>query len=562
MPNLSPFYPLPTRPSGVWDEPTTGRWLDNMRGRLMNAPVVDVTDKGAVPYATRAAALTGDDSTPAITAALATGNNVFIPRGYYKWTGNLTMSKVGQQLIGAGPTDATGTSASGTCLVKASGTSVCLTLTQTHNRVGGMMFDGNSLAGSQIYMNAAKNCVLDHVAFRGQGGTDYALRCASASCNFNEYRSIHFDDGNYGNLYIDDMLYSDFYHVTMGTPSGGGDGVYITGTSATASIRFFGLYLEGRMFVGGNSQSVHFYGLSSEGTAGNNIVLSGSNVQDIIINGMRLARTDAGSAAFLTATSCRNVAIKDFKIRDDASTAGHNIFEFDGVAGLWLGSGHIRSANNFDIAVFQTNRSDNVTCREITTQTGTGTWKFWCGELAVIECEGNKQFDATTPNALIIGGGGTITTTNLNVDDSQFLLGSKWRPHWVSQATIPTPADTYDAAFWEDTDDSSVTLVARLSGANHVAPFEPPATSSVASPAGGTLTLPGGSFIKVTGTNNITSVTASWVNRRVTLHFAGVLTFTDGSNLKLAGNFVTSADDTITIVCDGTDWFEVARSVN
>lgn len=69
-------------------------------------------------------------------------------------------------------------------------------------------------------------------------------------------------------------------------------------------------------------------------------------------------------------------------------------------------------------------------------------------------------------------------------------------------------------------------------------------------------------YFNITGTTTITSVTASWPGRQVTLKFAGILTFTDGSNLKLATNFVTTADDTITLVCDGTNWFEVARSVN
>ena len=41
-----------------------------------------------------------------------------------------------------------------------------------------------------------------------------------------------------------------------------------------------------------------------------------------------------------------------------------------------------------------------------------------------------------------------------------------------------------------------------------------------------------GDYFNITGTTNITSVTASWVGRRVTLKFAGILTFTDGSNLK------------------------------
>jgi hypothetical protein len=87
------------------------------------------------------------------------------------------------------------------------------------------------------------------------------------------------------------------------------------------------------------------------------------------------------------------------------------------------------------------------------------------------------------------------------------------------------------------------------------------ASSSVASAA--TITLPTAhDFVTVTGTTTITSVTASYAGRQVTLAFSGALTFTDGSNLKLAGNFVTTADDTISLVSDGTNWLELARSVN
>lgn len=78
------------------------------------------------------------------------------------------------------------------------------------------------------------------------------------------------------------------------------------------------------------------------------------------------------------------------------------------------------------------------------------------------------------------------------------------------------------------------------------------------------LTLPlGAEAFKISGTTNITSVVATgWIGRTVRLVFQDVLTFTDGSNLKLAGNLTTSADDSITLVCDGTNWFEVGRSVN
>lgn len=68
--------------------------------------------------------------------------------------------------------------------------------------------------------------------------------------------------------------------------------------------------------------------------------------------------------------------------------------------------------------------------------------------------------------------------------------------------------------------------------------------------------------VEVTGTTTITSVTAGWAGQVVTFVFRGILTFTNGSNLKLGSNFVTSADDTITLVCDGTNWYEVARKAN
>lgn len=74
---------------------------------------------------------------------------------------------------------------------------------------------------------------------------------------------------------------------------------------------------------------------------------------------------------------------------------------------------------------------------------------------------------------------------------------------------------------------------------------------------------PNGDVFLISGATNITSVTAQgWTGRVVRLIFQGALTFTDGLNLKLAGNLVTTADDTITLACDGTNFYELARSVN
>lgn len=87
----------------------------------------------------------------------------------------------------------------------------------------------------------------------------------------------------------------------------------------------------------------------------------------------------------------------------------------------------------------------------------------------------------------------------------------------------------------------------------------PPVIDSAA-----TLVIPQGvTFATVSGTTNITTITGNGHGgKTVTLAFQGALTVTDGSNLRLAGNFVTTADDTITLACDGATWYEVCRSVN
>ena len=76
--------------------------------------------------------------------------------------------------------------------------------------------------------------------------------------------------------------------------------------------------------------------------------------------------------------------------------------------------------------------------------------------------------------------------------------------------------------------------------------------------------LPTGRVFHVTGTTTITSITSTNFasGAVITLIFDAALTFTDGSNLKLAGDFVTTAGDSITLVYDGSSWFEIARSIN
>jgi hypothetical protein len=69
---------------------------------------------------------------------------------------------------------------------------------------------------------------------------------------------------------------------------------------------------------------------------------------------------------------------------------------------------------------------------------------------------------------------------------------------------------------------------------------------------------------KITGANNIGSISAQTTvkGRRVTLIGTGVLSIFAANNLKIAGTFNVTDLDTITLVCDGTNWFEVSRVVN
>lgn len=68
---------------------------------------------------------------------------------------------------------------------------------------------------------------------------------------------------------------------------------------------------------------------------------------------------------------------------------------------------------------------------------------------------------------------------------------------------------------------------------------------------------------RISGTTGITSInTAGHAGHQVTLIFASTPTVTDGSNLRLAGSFTATANDTLTLVCDGSDWYETSRSIN
>ena len=74
---------------------------------------------------------------------------------------------------------------------------------------------------------------------------------------------------------------------------------------------------------------------------------------------------------------------------------------------------------------------------------------------------------------------------------------------------------------------------------------------------------PTGNAFHVSGATNIDTITVMGSATSITLIFDGILTVGDlTGNINLAGAFVTSANDTLTLVTDGSSWYETARSVN
>lgn len=165
--------------------------------------------------------------------------------------------------------------------------------------------------------------------------------------------------------------------------------------------------------------------------------------------------------------------------------------------------------------------------------------------------------DVFAGRALYIGGT-TWATSEQAFDQSSQYLGSSVRVVWGSAGTPDAYGFSPDLGIGRHADGvlkvtaGAVTAVRALQGGG----------AAVASASA--LPVPTGRVFHVTGTTNITSITSTNLQAGVviTMIFDGVLTVTDGGNLKLAGNFVTAADSTLSLVYDGTNWYETGRSTN
>jgi hypothetical protein len=156
----------------------------------------------------------------------------------------------------------------------------------------------------------------------------------------------------------------------------------------------------------------------------------------------------------------------------------------------------------------------------------------WIGSVAA----GNFSFYMNATERVRLGSGGRITTTD------GIAIGAT--------ITGDTALTRVSAAVLQCTNNSTSVRCLLGGGAN--------VGSATALP------VPVAGVYHVTGSTTITSITSTNIGTGtcIVLIFDGALTLTDGSNLKLAGDFVTTADDTWTGCFDGTNWYETGRTVN
>lgn len=291
--------------------------------------------------------------------------------------------------------------------------------------------------------------------------------------------------------------------------------------------------------------------------------------QDVNIAGGQVAlvsKDDAASAISLTA----NIGVSEtIVVTNTLGTSESAITLLSSAGGVNVDAA---AAKDVDIAGGQVklvSKDDVASAISLTANIGTS-------ETIVVT---NTQGTAEGAIALASTAGGVdidaAATKNVDVSGGQVLISSK--DNVASAIALTTNVGTSETILitnTQGTDAAAINLTATAGGITTAVAAGKAITlngttnfkvgSNIASPAGGELDLGDGTYFYITGTNNITSIAAadSTAGRLVILRFADVLTFTDGNNLKLAGNFATSADDTITLMCDGTNWYETGRSAN
>lgn len=471
------------------------------------------------------------DDTAAFTSALAAaaGGSCFVPPGTYKLTGNVTVA-AGTRLIGSG----------GSSIIKTDSEIRCKSNTEVSYlhlvTITSLARDGNGIptvaarAHVQFYDDPTRltNCRAHHLTGDGLGISFFKVddfECHSCDFQAGYYDGVHMWDSTNGRIHHNRVRNS--YADGMSVYGGSG---HIFESNRSTHNRKGGYFSYGAVAGGVGTGATKLTFVNNE--ASNSVAYDGFDINgtgnDVwtyhIFKGNR-SHSNYGWGYNLTGSGNSYEALAAYD---------------NGLSGILL---------NYDTNVAARAAHEGISLagtisRNNNTRNQTLQYNLLVDQIKHSVVDGVRAAQPSTGYALEK----TIKVVEATECSFDHLHG----PSHVAAQTALEMVDITDATgMWNRRSyikGTSTGMAAR----------------SVASAA--TLTLPNyissGELVVVTGTTTIGGMTAEEPGFRVTLKFAGILTFTDGGNLLLAGNFVTTADDTITIISDGTNWFEIARSVN
>lgn len=378
--------------------PLTG---DSFPGGIVSP--VDVITRNNVKYY----GAVGDgvtDDTAAITAALATGYDIYFPLGTYLTTGGHRISTTGQIIYGAGR--------GLTTIRKSTGTNYLIDTTHgvAFAQLKDMTFDGNSLGGSAVIWRA-HYATIKNVAFKNQGGTDYALYLSGV--NVSEFKNIMTYNECYGGILIDQSvdtytptpgygcMYSNFENLILGETDGG-SAIKLAGTQA--QILFFkNIYTEPTnaavpyvSITGSHNSNLYFFGLHCETGVG---ALTAPKVKieptvATTLYNIRFieSRFNAGGAQTQPCfqfIDVDGISIEKAYFRDPSSSGGRHIIEIQNCKNVSVDDSLVYHANAFYF-IYDNGGNSYITDR------GNSTRHFGGAQGA-----GTNQWDATSSHVNI-----------------------------------------------------------------------------------------------------------------------------------------------------------------
>lgn len=488
------------------------------------------------------------DVSTAIQTAVSTGKSVYFPSGVYGIVTGFSIGFGGQRVFGAGPTNnIVPTAVKGTKFKRLSGIVSPLILIAGDNGIfEGFSFDNNNAVNAICVNITANGLYVRDLDFYNQTGGEVSLWLDTV--NTSNYYNI-----NVVNMRITQTLYTNFYGFGF---SGGlpGNVLYINGLASAGAegcqhLNFFGIWLENSsntssIRLDDNVTNCHFFDIRGEIAAtmataivainGDQTASGNYLCRNITFDGFVFSITSGiyGDAVpYFNINNAQNISIRNAYFKDTFSVAGLKYIVLDRVRFFEITNAFAYGGNTYNFIYCNSNCQFLTArnCNQFESIVGTMVWR---GSVITVENTNMAQaFVTGADNILMNNVSGTINLTNS-----------------VSQTLINSGATNIPA-------DGSTVIIANGSVRTGI--------TTVASATNLILTGVATYFV-VTGTTNITSIASgsTIIGRNVTLEFADVLTVTDGNNLKLAGNFATTAGDTLTLFCDGTDWYEQARSVN